>query len=67
MTADDQPEFTSGKAGAFATTDWSAVVQAGQSPSPEVAAALEQLCRTYWPPLYSRLAARDFRRRMPRT
>ena len=40
-------------AGGFVTTDWSAVLQAGQSPSPLVAGALEKLCRTYWPPLYS--------------
>jgi RNA polymerase sigma-70 factor (ECF subfamily) len=39
-------------AGRFNTTHWSVVLQAGQRPSPESAAALEHLCRTYWLPLY---------------
>jgi len=38
--------------GVFATTHWSVVVHAGDSQSPESTAALEQLCRTYWYPLY---------------
>lgn len=37
----------------FATTHWSVVVQAGQEDSQEAVAALEQLCRTYWYPLYA--------------
>ena len=37
----------------FATTHWSAVVQAGRPASPEAAEALEQLCLTYWYPLYA--------------
>jgi len=37
----------------FATTHWSAVVQAGRPASPEAAEALEELCRTYWYPLYA--------------
>jgi RNA polymerase sigma-70 factor (ECF subfamily) len=36
----------------FATTHWSVVLAAGQGDSPQSAAALEQLCRTYWYPLY---------------
>ena len=36
----------------FTTTHWSVVLQAGQADSPQAAAALEQLCRTYWYPLY---------------
>jgi hypothetical protein len=36
---------------AFATTRWSMVMQA-QGDSPTADAALEQLCRTYWRPLY---------------
>ena len=36
----------------FATTHWS-VVLAATGDSPESAAALEQLCRAYWYPLYS--------------
>ncbi len=36
----------------FATTQWSVVTAAGDSPSPQSAAALTQLCQTYWYPLY---------------
>jgi RNA polymerase sigma factor (sigma-70 family) len=37
----------------FATTQWSAVVSAGADTSPESSRALEQLCVTYWYPLYA--------------
>src|SRR5512136_729698 len=37
----------------FATTHWSVVLAAGQDDTPQSAAALEQLCRTYWYPLYA--------------
>ncbi len=37
----------------FASTHWSVVVAAGDSHSPQSAAALESLCRTYWFPLYA--------------
>jgi len=36
----------------FATTHWSVVLQAGVEPSPQASSALEELCRTYWYPLY---------------
>jgi RNA polymerase sigma factor (sigma-70 family) len=36
----------------FTTTHWSVVLQAGHGDSSQAAAALEQLCRTYWYPLY---------------
>ena len=39
--------------GLFATTHWSVVLTAGQAGSPQSAAALETLCRTYWYPLYA--------------
>jgi RNA polymerase sigma factor (sigma-70 family) len=38
---------------AFATTHWSLVLAAGREDSPEVAQALERLCRAYWYPLYA--------------
>jgi RNA polymerase sigma-70 factor (ECF subfamily) len=41
-----------GTAGAFSTTHWSVVLEAGQAESPGAAEALESLCRTYWYPLY---------------
>lgn len=42
----------------FATTRWTVVLQAGGSTSTGSHAALEQLCRTYWYPLYSFLRRR---------
>jgi RNA polymerase sigma factor (sigma-70 family) len=39
--------------GQFATTHWSAVLAAGETTSSRSSAALEQLCRTYWYPLYA--------------
>ena len=37
--------------GLFTTTHWSVVLAAGDSDSPQAAAALERLCRAYWHPL----------------
>ena len=37
----------------FATTHWSVVLATADQDSPQAAAALEQLCRTYWYPLYA--------------
>ena len=39
--------------GWFETTNWTLVVRAADAHSDEGAAALEELCRTYWRPLYS--------------
>jgi RNA polymerase sigma factor (sigma-70 family) len=39
--------------GVFATTHWSVVLAAADAQSPQAGAALEQLCRTYWYPLYA--------------
>jgi len=39
--------------GVFATTHWSVVLAAGQQQSPQAAEALENLCRTYWYPLFA--------------
>lgn len=38
---------------AFPSTHWSIVLNAGNSVSPMASSALEDLCRAYWPPLYS--------------
>jgi RNA polymerase sigma factor (sigma-70 family) len=43
---------TQNGAAAFTTTHWS-VVLAAQDRSPAAEEALEKLCRTYWPPIYS--------------
>jgi len=37
----------------FATTHWTVVLAAGRRAAPEADRALEQLCRTYWYPLYA--------------
>lgn len=41
----------------FTTTHWSVVLSAREQ-SPQTAAALEALCRTYWPPLYTYIRRR---------
>src|SRR5438067_13767906 len=50
-TAAAQPSIDTGGV-AFVTTHWS-VVLAAQAQSPAADEALEKLCRTYWPPIYS--------------
>jgi RNA polymerase sigma-70 factor (ECF subfamily) len=37
----------------FATTHWTVVVAAGRKSTPQAEVALEELCRTYWYPLYA--------------
>ena len=37
----------------FATTRWTVVLAAGQRGAPQATVALEELCRTYWYPLYA--------------
>lgn len=49
-----------GTGGRFATTHWSVVLEAGQSKAPHAAAALEQLCRDYWFPLYGFVRRQGF-------
>lgn len=39
--------------GIFATTHWTAVLAAGRGSSRQADVALEELCRTYWYPLYA--------------
>lgn len=46
------PHSASASPGVFATTHWSVVLAAGQCELPQATEALEQLCRTYWYPLY---------------
>jgi len=45
-------------AGLFVTTHWSVVLAAGDAKSPQASKALEQLCRTYWYPLYAHVRRR---------
>jgi len=44
----------------FATTHWSVVVAAGQRHTPQSDHALEELCRTYWFPLYAYVRRRGY-------
>lgn len=39
--------------GVFATTHWTVVLAAGSGDLPQATVALEELCRTYWYPLYA--------------
>ncbi len=53
MAAGVQASAVGQGARVFGTTRWTVVLQAGGPTSDGSAAALEQLCRTYWYPLYS--------------
>jgi RNA polymerase sigma-70 factor (ECF subfamily) len=46
--------------GAFNSTHWSVVLQAGDAASPQAGEALEELCRTYWYPLYAYVRRRGY-------
>jgi RNA polymerase sigma factor (sigma-70 family) len=45
---------------AFTITHWSVVLLAAQRNTPQSAAALEQLCRNYWYPLYAYVRSRGY-------
>lgn len=53
MPPSDPASVAKSGARVFATTRWTVVLRAGGATSDGSAAALEQLCRTYWYPLYS--------------
>lgn len=54
MTAADDPPALSGPRGrSFPTTHWSLVLAAGEGRNSECRRALDDLCRAYWPPVYS--------------
>ncbi len=46
-------EVASNPHGYFATTHWSVLLEAGREDSERRAAALEELCQTYWQPVYA--------------
>ncbi len=46
----------------FATTHWTAVLAAGRRGAPQADVALEELCRTYWYPLYAYVRRRGHAR-----
>ena len=53
-------EFGPGMAREFVTTHWSVVLAAGDASSTAARAALEQLCRTYWYPIYAHVRRRGY-------
>jgi len=53
MSQPKDHDASGGAVGQFATTHWSVVQRAGDSRSPDSAAALERLCSAYWYPLYA--------------
>lgn len=53
MTTEPSRPPTSTPGDIFATTHWTVVLAAGRQHSPQAARALEELCRTYWFPLYA--------------
>jgi RNA polymerase sigma-70 factor (ECF subfamily) len=46
----------------FATTRWTVVLAAGSRSTPNADVALEELCRTYWYPLYAYVRRRGYTR-----
>ena len=53
MTPENPTHPVSATADIFATTRWTVVLAAGQRSAPQADVALEELCRTYWYPLYA--------------
>ncbi len=51
---------TAERTASFTTTHWSVVLAARQPDSPQATEALEQLCRTYWYPLYAYVRRRGY-------
>ncbi len=60
MRTDDANSGPEAHGAAFATTHWSVVLAAGQSSDGQASQALEQLCRTYWYPLYAYVRRRRY-------
>ncbi len=53
MAEADSTDHLPATAREFTTTHWSVVVAAREPDAPQAAAALAELCRTYWYPLYA--------------
>jgi RNA polymerase sigma factor (sigma-70 family) len=53
LTSEHSSDQSSAPGDIFATTHWTVVLAAGRQRSPQAAHALEELCRTYWFPLYA--------------
>jgi RNA polymerase sigma factor (sigma-70 family) len=53
LTSESSNPSTSAPRDIFATTRWTVVLAAGRKATPQADVALEELCRTYWFPLYA--------------
>lgn len=53
MTSTHPTPASSAPGDIFATTRWTVVLAAGRTATPQADGALEELCRTYWYPLYA--------------
>jgi len=53
LTSEPTSQQTSASGDIFATTHWTVVLAAGRRHTPQADHALEELCRTYWFPLYA--------------
>jgi RNA polymerase sigma-70 factor (ECF subfamily) len=62
VTTEDSNAGSSAAGDIFATTHWTVVLAAGQRHTPQAGRALEELCRTYWFPLYAYVRRRGHSR-----
>jgi RNA polymerase sigma-70 factor (ECF subfamily) len=53
VTTEHSTPASSAPGDIFATTHWTVVLAAGRRHTPQSDGALEELCRTYWFPLYA--------------
>jgi len=60
VRAEDSHSEGQTRGAAFVTTHWSVVLATADPDSPQAAAALERLCRTYWYPLYCYVRRRGY-------
>ncbi|MEI2724691.1 MAG: sigma-70 family RNA polymerase sigma factor [Verrucomicrobiota bacterium] len=60
MTSRHSSQSTSAPGDVFATTHWTVVLAAGKRSTPQSDHALEELCRTYWFPLYAYVRRRGY-------
>jgi RNA polymerase sigma factor (sigma-70 family) len=62
MTTEQSSGQSSAAGDIFATTHWTVVLAAGGESTPQAARAVEELCRTYWFPLYAYVRRRGHTR-----
>lgn len=62
MTSEHSSRQSSAPDDIFATTHWTVVLAAGRRHTPQADHALEELCRTYWFPLYAYVRRRGHER-----